>query len=75
MSLREQETAILRRQFHDRETLMTRCLPREANSVYSPHAGNKVWKVIQRSAGAIVNETVRLVSVGSMSNILYLDSG
>jgi len=40
MSLREQETAILRRQFHDRKTLMTRCLPREANSVYSPHAGN-----------------------------------
>src|SRR6266403_475672 len=56
MSLREQETAILRRQFHARETLMTRCLPREANSVYSRRAGNKVWEMTYRSAGANVIE-------------------
>jgi hypothetical protein len=74
MPLRKQESTKLRHQFHDRETLMTRCLPRETDSVYSPQAGNKLWKVTYRSVGAIVIEPARLVSLGSMSNILYLDS-
>jgi hypothetical protein len=53
---------------------MTRCLPGVPISDHLPCNGSKAGNQTNCAAGAIVIEAAWIVSLGSASNILYLDS-
>ena len=70
----ERESTNARHRFIRRQFFLTHCLAEALISDRLPCNGSKAERPTTCAAGAIVIEAARIVSVGSASNILYLDS-